>query len=57
MDFNDIVESVLKLGLVPTLLIVVLYFYHTRTTKIIKYLEEQNRILLQKFLEKESQNE
>ena len=53
MDFNTMVESVLKLGLIPTLLLVVLYFYHARTTRIIKYLEEQNKLLLQQFLERE----
>lgn len=45
MDIGILVESILKIGLAPTLLLIVLYWYKESTDKRIKHLEEQNKKL------------
>lgn len=59
MDIGIIIESVLKIGLAPTLLILVLYWNKDSYDKHIKGLEEQvehlrkqNEKLLGKIIEK-----
>jgi len=51
MDFGQIVEAILKIGLAPTLLILALFWYKERTDKTTDFLEEQNSMLLNKLLE------
>jgi hypothetical protein len=47
---GEIVRSVAAIGLAPTLLIIVLYAYKSRTDAIIKHLEEQNKQLLDEII-------
>jgi len=47
---GEIVKSVAVIGLVPTLLILVLLAYKSRTDALIKYLEDQNKQLLDEIL-------
>lgn len=56
MGVDTIVGSVLKIGLAPTLLILVFIFYKHRVDKTIAYLEKQNDYLLKKLIEKEQKN-
>ena len=46
MDLGTIVEAILQIGLAPTLLIIVLYFYKDSMDKRIKHLEEENKRLI-----------
>lgn len=46
MDINAIVEAVFKLGLIPTLLILFVYWNKETNEKRIRYLERQNERLL-----------
>lgn len=57
MTIETITETIVKVGVVPTLGILVLYFYHVRTGKMIDYLEEQNKLLLRKLFKKEGHDE
>lgn len=47
---GEIVKSVAAIGLAPTLLIMALYAYKSRTDAIIKHLEDQNKELLAEIL-------
>jgi hypothetical protein len=47
---GEIVRSVAAIGLAPTLLIMVLYAYKSRTDATIKHLEDQNKELLAEIL-------
>jgi len=47
MDFGTIVEAILTIGLLPTLLILVLYWYKDSTDKRIKHLEKENTKLIE----------
>jgi len=49
-DIGQAVNAVAAIGLAPTLLIIVLYAYKSRTDATIKHLEEQNRQLLDEIL-------
>lgn len=51
MGIDTLIESVLKIGLAPTLLLLVFLFYKHRVDKNIEYLEKQNDYLLKKLLE------
>ena len=48
--YGEIVKAVAQIGLIPTLLIVALYYYKGRTDATIKHLEEQNKLLLDEIL-------
>jgi hypothetical protein len=48
--FGEIVKAVTAIGLAPTLLIIALYAYKTRTDATIKHLEDQNKQLLDEIL-------
>jgi hypothetical protein len=43
-------KAVAAIGLVPTLLVIALYAYKSRSDATIKYLEEQNKKLLDEIL-------
>ncbi|MBI1811893.1 MAG: hypothetical protein HYR78_08220 [Nitrospirae bacterium] len=47
MDLGTIVEAILKIGLAPTLLVLVLYWYKESMDKRIKHLEDENKKLLE----------
>ena len=47
---GEVVKSVAAIGLAPTLLIVALYAYKSRTDATIKHLEDQNKQLLAEIL-------
>jgi hypothetical protein len=47
---GEIVRSVAVIGLAPTLLILALLAYRNRTDAMIKYLEDQNKQLLDEIL-------
>ena len=57
MSFGEIVKAVADIGLVPTVFIVVLLFYFRRTDRTIRYLEEQNKMLLEKLLERKGRSD
>ena len=48
--FGDVVKAVAEIGLAPTLLIIALYAYKSRTDATIKYLEDQNKQLMDEIL-------
>jgi hypothetical protein len=47
-----VIESVLKIGLAPTLLLLVFFFYKELVDKTIEHLKKENEYLLKKLLEK-----
>jgi hypothetical protein len=47
---GETVNAVAAMGLAPTLLIIALYAYKSRTDATIKHLEEQNKQLLDEIL-------
>ena len=47
---GEAVKAVAAIGLAPTLLIIALYYYKTRTDATIKHLEDQNKQLLDEIL-------
>jgi hypothetical protein len=47
---GEVVKAVAAIGLAPTLLIITLYAYKSRTDATIKHLEDQNRQLLDEIL-------
>jgi len=47
---GEIVKSVAVIGLAPTLLVFALLAYKSRTDAMIKYLEDQNKQLLDEIL-------
>lgn len=47
---REVVKAVAAIGLAPTLLIIALYAYKSRTDATIKHLEEQNNKLLDEIL-------
>ena len=49
---RDAVNAVAAIGLAPTLLIIALYAYKSRTDATIKHLEDQNKQLLDEILRK-----
>jgi len=49
---DTFVESVLKIGLAPTLVLLVFFFYKHRVDKNIEYLEKQNEYLMKKLIER-----
>ena len=49
-SFGEVVKAVAAIGLAPTLLIVALMAYKSRTDATIKHLEEQNKQLLDEIL-------
>ena len=51
MGLNAIVEAILKIGLPPVLVLLALFWHKERSDKTIQYLEEQNKMLLDKVLE------
>ncbi len=52
--FGEIIKAVAQIGLIPTLLIVALYYYKGRTDATIKHLEDQNKQLLEEILRRKS---
>jgi hypothetical protein len=50
---TTLIESVLKIGLAPTLLLLVFFFYKELVDKTIEHLKKENEYLLKKLLEKE----
>jgi hypothetical protein len=56
VGIDTLIESVLKIGLAPTLVLLVFYFYKHRVDKTIEYLEKQNDYLLKKLVEKEKRD-
>ena len=52
--FGEIIKSVAQIGLIPTLLIIALYYYKGRTDATIKHLEDQNKQLLDEILRRKS---
>ena len=49
-SLGEVVKAVAAIGLAPTLLIVALMAYKSRTDATIKHLEEQNKQLLDEIL-------
>lgn len=47
---GEVVKAVAAIGLAPTLLIIALYAYKSRTDATIKHLEDQNKQLLDEIL-------
>jgi len=47
---GEVVKAVAAIGLAPTLLIIALYAYKSRTDATIKHLEDQNKQLLDEVL-------
>ena len=47
---GELVKAVAAIGLAPTLLIIALYAYKSRTDATIRHLEDQNKQLLEEIL-------
>ena len=56
MEIGPLIEAIVKLGLVPVLLVLVLLWYKERTDKTIQYLEKQNETLLNTLLQRRNQD-